>query len=168
MKLIKLYKPLTYFLVLPTAIIALFSFVGFFIAIANPPFLLDVFITACAVVYFISAFIFFWRTLICQKTCKKIIKDLIKINGFIAILFAVKIIVAFVALLVDSNLLKAGIEEAMAQNTASFPPTVTKEMIIKFAMFFMGLITLYATVLLVHIIVSFRLVKEFASSFLAE
>lgn len=168
MKLIKLYKPLTYFLILPSTIIGLFSFFGFFIAIANPPVLLDVFITACAVVYFIGAFIFFWRTIVCQKTCKKIIKDLIKINGYISVLFTTKIILAFIALMIDPTVLKATIDAAMAQNAATFPAAITSEMVIKFAWLFMILLTIYATVLLIHIIITFRLLKEFASSFISE
>ena len=168
MKLIKIYKPLTYFLVLPSAIVGLFSFVGFFVAIANPPFLLDVFITACSVVYFICSFIFLWRIIISQKTCKKIIKDLIKINGYISVLFAVKILFAFVALLINPTILKTNIQDAIAQNAASFPPNISVEMIVKFAWFLLSLITIYAAVLLTHIIISFRLLKEYEKSFQSE
>ena len=168
MKLIKVYKLLTYFLALPTAIVALFTLVGILVGLANPGILLDVFITACSVVYFISSYIFLSKILLAQATCKKIIKDLIKINGFISIFFAVKIMMGFLALLIEPSLLQKLIGDAMAQNTAAFPPDFNKGMFVKLAWFFMSAISVYAIALLVHIIITFKLVKENIASFISE
>ncbi len=168
MKLIKVYKLLTYFLTIPTAIIALFTLVGILVGIANPSILLDVFITACSVIYFISSFIFLNRIILSKKTCKKIIKDLIRINGFISIFFAVKIIMGFLALLVKPSLLQQMVTDAMTQNATAFPPDFNKEMFIKLAWFFMSAISVYAIALLVHIMVTFKLAKENIASFISE
>ena len=165
MKLIKFYKPLTYSLSLPIFLLALCSLIGIFAAFINPAMMIPVFIMVCVVIYYFSSFIFFWRTILSQRTCKKIIKDLMKINGMIAIIFCVVTLLNFSTMLLDNSLLQKTITEAMAQNTSKLPPQFTNDMIVKFVWLFMGLIALFATVLLAHIIIGFRLMKQFASSF---
>jgi hypothetical protein len=168
MKLIKLYKPLTYTLSLPVLILSICCLFGILLAFVNPTMMIPIFILLCVVIYYISSFIFLWRIILSQRTCKKITKDLIKINGMISIVFCVMILLNFSTLLFNPSLIQKGIMEAMAQNTANLPPSFTNDMLIKFVWILMSLFALFALMLLTHIIIGFRLMKQYASSFLEQ
>ena len=168
MNRIKIFKVLTYILSVPTAIMGFFSFFALLLALMNPPMLIPVFVMICVVVYIITSFVFLNKTIISQKQTKKIVKDLYKINGIITAIFSVMCIIDFVSLLVSPSLINEGIAKFFAQKTSEIPPQLTKELMIKFIWFFLIAIGIYASLLLVHLVIGFKLLKEFASSFLQD
>ena len=168
MNIIKVYKPLTYILALPTAIVALFTIFGILLAIMNPVMLLPIFILLCVVTYVICSYIFLFKIIIAQKTSKKILKDLLRINGIIALIFSVMNLINLASIIFNPMIMDKIVADAITQSASSFPAGVTKEMIAKIAWTFIGLIAFYSAVLITHIIIGFGLMKRFASSFLAE
>jgi hypothetical protein len=168
MNRIKIFKALTYTLAVPTGFVALFSLFALLVALMNPAMLIPVFVMICVVVYVIVSFIFLNKTIVNKKTTKKIIKDLFKINGIIASIFAVMCLVDFVSLIFSPSIISEGITKAMAENPSSFPAPITNEMMIKFSWYFLSAIGIYAIMLAIHLIIGFRLIKEYASSFLQE
>ncbi len=165
MNRIKIFKALTYILSVPTAIMGFFSFFALLVAFMNPPMLIPVFVMICVVVYVVTSFVFLNKTIIGQKQTKKIIKDLYKINGIIASIFAIMCIVDFVSLLVNPSLIQEGITKIFTEKSTEMPPQITKELMLKFTWFFLTAIGIYACLLLVHLIIGFRLLKEYANSF---
>jgi hypothetical protein len=168
MNRIKIFKVLTYILSVPTAFMGFFSFFALLVALMNPPMLIPVFVMICVVVYVITSFVFLNKTIIANKPTKKLIKDLYKINGIIASIFAVMCIVDFVSLFVNPSIISIGIANAMEQNPTSFPPQITKEMLMKFSWFLLSFIGIYAILLSIHLVIGFKLLKEYASSFLQD
>ena len=130
MNIIKVYKPLTYILALPAAYIALTIFSLLMQGIFNQLILLLVFILACFVVYTIMSFIFLKNVLINQKQVKKIIKDLMRINGTIAFIFSVIMLLFFAIILTNTSLLSKSVEIFFEENRTQIPPQYTKEMMI--------------------------------------
>ena len=120
MNLTKTYKWLTYFLAIPTSIIALFALIGVLIAFANPQFLIPVFVLVCIVLYIISSYIFLNKVLIKQGNCRKVIKDLIKINAFASLFFSILNIIQFITILSTPSFVDATIAGILEQNQASF------------------------------------------------
>ena len=168
MNRIKIFKVLTYILSVPTAFMGFFSFFALLVALMNPPMLIPVFAMICVVVYIITSFVFLNKTIIGQKQTKKIVKDLFKINGVITAIFSIMCIIDFVSLFVNPSLINEGIAKVFAQKTSEIPPQLTKELMTKFIWFFLTAIGIYACLLLIHLIVGFKLLKEYASSFLQD
>ena len=168
MNRIKIFKTLTYIISVPTAFIAFFSFLALLAALMNPTILIPVFIMICVVVYVATSFVFLNKTIIRQMQTKKIVKDLFKINGIIASIFSVMCIIDFLSFIVKPSLISTGVAEIFAQKSAEIPSQLTKELMIKITWVFLAAIGIYACLLAVHLIIGFRLLKEYASSFLQE
>lgn len=168
MNLIKPYKFLTYLLMIPTFLIGFFALIGVLIAFINPQILIPIFILICVVIYVISSYVFLNKILIKNLKAKKILKDLIKINGLIAIIFCVLNIVQIIMLFFNPVLLEKSINDIMIQNAANLPANFTKELMTKMLWFFISLISLFSAILLVHIVISFKLLKATFNSFIHE
>ncbi len=168
MNITKVYKTLTYILSVPTALIGLLSIFGILIALMNPIMLLPIFLLICVVVYVVVSYIFLSKIIVAQQTRKKIIKDLLKINGVIAFFFGAMNLVNFVSMLLHPSLIEKSIADVFSQSASAFPPGYSKEMFIKLAWTVTGLISIYSALLVAHIVLSFRLIKQYAGSFTAE
>lgn len=167
MNIIKVYKLLTYLLAIPTAFIGLFSLFGLLLALLNPILLLPIFILLCVVIYVICSFTFLFKIINAQKLGKKILKDLLKINGIIALAFSVLNIINLSSIIFNPAMMDKLVADAITQSASSFPAGITKEMIANVAWTFIVFMTIFSTVLITHIIISFNLIKRYASSFLA-
>ncbi len=168
MSRIKIFKALTYILSVPTAFMGFFSFFALLVALTNPPMLIPVFVMICVVVYITTSFVFLNKTIIGQKQTKNMVKDLFKINGIVTAIFSVMCIIDFVSLVINPSLIQEGITKVFAEKSSEMPPQLTKELMIKFIWFFLTVIGIYACLLLVHLIVGFKLLKEYASFFLQD
>lgn len=168
MNIIKVYKPLTYILALPTAYITLSILSTLLQGILNPPILLVIFMLACCVVYAIASFIFLQKVLINNKQVKKTIKDLIKINGTIAFVLSIIILLICTVVLTNLSALTTNLELFFKENQTQLPPQFTNEMMIKSVLIVTSILGVYAIVLIVHIRIGFKLLKQYDSCFLPQ
>lgn len=166
MNQIKVFRILTYVLAVPTAFLAFFTFFGLFVAIANPQMLIPIFILACVVVYIITSIVFLEKTVIKKKPTKKHIKDLLKINGIIAVLFSVMCLIDFVSMLMQPANVATGISKAFAENPNLMPPQITKEIMVKMIWVMFSFISVYSILLLIHYVIGLKLRKQYDSLFL--
>ena len=168
MNLTKIYKWLTYILAIPTAFIAFFSLFGILIAMANPQMLLPVFIMVCIVLYYISSFIFLRKVVIKQLTCKKIIKDLIKINSIASLIFSVLNIVQIFSILFNPSFVEANINTIVQQNQGNINTIFSKHQIATLFYTVSGIVALFSVLLITHILIGFKLIKTYDDSFLKD
>ena len=168
MNLTKIYKWLTYILAIPTAFIAFFSLFGIIIAIANPQMLIPVFIMICIVLYYISSFIFLQKVLVKNIMCKKIIKDLIKINAIATIIFSVLNLIQIFSIYLNPELVETTVNAIYEQNQGNINTIFTKQQINTLFYTISGIVSFFAVLLITHIIIGFKLLKENNDSFLAD
>lgn len=168
MKLVKVYRHLTYILVLPTTIIALFCIVGILAALFNPGFLIPLFMMACLVVYEIASLIFLSKTITAQKATKKIIKDLITINSFFALFFCLLNIVQFTTIVFKPELVNQMLNNLAIESTRIGNATIDKAFMAKMFWIVSSVVSVYAVLMLVHIAISFKLLKEYKSYFITQ
>jgi hypothetical protein len=166
MNQVKVFKVLTYVLAVPTAFVAFFTFFGLLAAFMNPPMLIPIFILACVVVYVISSFIFLQKTIILQTQTKKRIKDLLKINGIITVIFSTICLIDFISMLTQPATIEAGISKAFAENPNVVPPQFTKQMMVKIVWVLLSFTGIYSILLLVHYAIGLKLRKQYDSLFL--
>ncbi len=168
MNLTKIYKWLTYILAIPTAFIAFFSLFGILIAIANPQMLIPVFIMVCIVLYYISSFIFLRKAITKNLTCKKIIKDLIKINSIASLFFSVLNIIQIFSILFNPSFVETTINTIIEQNQGNINTIFNKHQITSLFYTVSGIIALFSILLITHILIGFKLIKTYADSFLTD
>lgn len=166
MNLTKIYKWLTYILAIPTAFIAFFSLIGILVALANPQMLIPVFIMVCIVLYYISSFIFLRKVINKNLTCKKIIKDLIKINSIASLIFSILNIVQVFSILFKPAFVETTINTIIEQNQGNINAIFSKHQISTLFYSVSGIVALFSILLITHILIGFKLIKQHEDSFL--
>ena len=168
MNTIKVYKWITYILLIPTFFIALFSLFGILFAMLNPQILIPVFIMVCIVLYNISSFIFLRKSLINNLICKKIIKDLIKVNAIAAIIFSVLNLFQFIKIIFNKTAIETAVQDIYTQNQGNISSIFSKAQITNLFWVTTIVVAIYSILLLFHIFLSFKLIKSHADSFLKD
>lgn len=132
-------------------------------ALANPKLVFAVFLLACVVIYTYSSWRFLSKGIDAHQYCRPSLRDLIRVNGYGTLAFALLTGIQCAALLLKPALLNELIDQAMSMQHTSvegLEGTLNKAML--FAIKFMlG----YSIMLLVHVFISFRLLREHADAF---
>jgi hypothetical protein len=157
MVLLNLYKVLSFILLPIGCYIALGSISAILFAIGNPALLLFLFVLTCVPIYIFTSFMFVFNGLIKSKPCKSTLKDWIKINGFISILFSAILILVFVVLINHPEVHIQLISQinTMQKSIQSSSPTITANQLLESA--YAGIA--FGIVLLVHIYLSYTFIK---------
>lgn len=163
MKNLGFYRILTYLLFAVGGFMALMLLTMIMAALANPILLLPVFMVACVVLYTYSSWRFLTRGIDAHMYCKPALRDLIKVNGFGTIAFAGLVGVQCLSLIMNPATLNEITEQAMSMQKTSVEGM--EGMMLKFMHFLLRFLLVYSILLLVHIYISFRLVKEHADAF---
>lgn len=161
MKNISIYTFLTYFLFPFVAIIGFTCLFMLIIALSNPAALLPLFVMACIVIYTVSSFIFLQKGIKNAKPCKQSLKDWIKVNAYVAMLLAGLMLIESIGLFANPNLLRTGLEEAMRLQQQSLPPQITFGIMLKAMKIILICMSIFSTVLIIHILLTFKLLKTF-------
>lgn len=161
MKVLPLYNILSYILLPFAALFGLIGLIGLLAALANPTALLGVFVMAATVIYTIASFAFLTKGIRQARPCKASLKDWIKVNAFVSIIFSLLILVESLGVIVKPGLLREGLERTMSMPGFKLPPQVTFEMMLKVMKGFFVFMTFFSTILLIHIAITFRLLKAY-------
>jgi hypothetical protein len=163
MKNFGLYRVLTYILFTIGGFMALMLLTMILAALANPVLLLPVFLVACVVIYTYSSWRFLSKGIDAHQYCRPSLRDLIRVNGYGTLAFALLTGIQCATLLLKPALLNELIDQAMSMQQTSvegLEGTLNKAM--QFAIkFLLG----YSIMLLVHVFISFRLLREHADAF---
>jgi membrane protease YdiL (CAAX protease family) len=163
MKPLTIYRIFSYILIIIALFLGLAVVLALFLALANPALLLNVFVAAAVVMYSISSFLFLINGIDGKKNQKLGIKDFIRVNAFVAIVFAVMNIFQASTVIMNPSVLNEAIAKMPNLTTAN--QTIPIGLILKVMKAIMWFLLLYSIVLLVHIQLSFRYLKQFVHLF---
>ncbi|MBC7589382.1 MAG: hypothetical protein H7178_13610 [Chitinophagaceae bacterium] len=161
MKSFKIYRILSFILLPFGALMALNALSGLFVALTNPLLLIVSFIMACVPLYIFTSSYFFFKGVLQAKPCKASLKEWIKANAVVSIIFgAIMFLCALMILALINN--PAAFIDAMKQMPANqqqgFDKITMPQKIRLFKTFAMVMLPLSA-ILIVHIVITFRMVK---------
>lgn len=160
---IVIYKILSFILLPVAAVMGLICFLSLLTALANPTMLISVFLNACMVIYIIASFIFLTKGIDNNKRCKPVLRDWIRINGIITFVFYLLATVVFIAVKFNQSLLNDGIRQMESQGT--LPPGVSVAELTIYMNAFINIFLILGILLLVHILITFRLLQRFRNLF---
>ncbi len=163
MKTLTIYRIFSYILIIIALFLGLAVVLALFLALANPALLLNVFVAAAVVMYSISSFLFLINGIDGKKNQKPGLKDFIKVNAFVATVFAVMNIFQAATVIMNPSVLNEAIAKMPNLTTAN--QTIPIGLILKVMKAIMWFLLLYSIVLLVHIQLSFHHLKQFAHLF---
>ena len=165
MKQLTVYRIITYLLLPFATVFALVTLVGILVALGNPQALLGVFFMACIVIYTYTSFSFLQK-IGPLKPAKPSLKDWIKVNAYVSIFFSTTLIIQTYYFFRDPNIAKAFIDQFMSvQGSNASVAVLTPEKIRAILNGVFEVFAAYAAVLLVHIFLTFRLLRQYASLF---
>ena len=159
------YRLLTYALLPVAALLGLGALMFLMMALAQPALFLPVFTTAATVIYIVASLIFLQTAIVGNKACKKSLRDWIRVNAFVAIVVAAGSLMQGISLLRDPAVVKAMEEQysAMAAQSGNDAPLPFDMAVLMRAVawFVIG----FAVALITHILLGFRLLKQYAGYF---
>jgi len=164
MKQLLPYRIISFILLPIAAFFGMMVFLLLFIAMANPALLLPLFVFAGVVVYIITSFIFLQKGIDQKKVCKHSLKDLIKVNAIVSIIFGVMALVQSVGILMSPGMQKEVVAQVMLQQQNN-PTVFSEQMALKIVMGMLYFMLFFSVLLLTHIFISFRLLKTHAHLF---
>lgn len=163
MKNLLLYRILTYILLAIGGFVAMMVLGMLLMALANPVLLLAVFLLACVVIYTYGSWRFLNRAIDAHQYCKPSLRDLIKVNAYGTLAFAILSLLQSIAIMVNPQVLNQSMEEAIAMQ-----PNATEgmeEMMLATAKVITRLLLVYSVLLITHIAITFRLLRQHADAF---
>lgn len=163
---LKLYKILSFVLLPIGALFGVFCLFSLLLVMANFSVLLPLFIVAATVIYIFSSFTFLYKAILQNIQCKESLKDLIKVNAYVTILFASMCTLQFFTFKSNPHLLNDLLNQAMEMQKAKQMPTPasTQQM---FGVFngVLYCMLVIAVLLFSHITLTFAMLKRFSERF---
>ncbi|MBX9782085.1 MAG: hypothetical protein K2X48_02220 [Chitinophagaceae bacterium] len=111
MKILTLYRIFSYILLIIGIFIGLGVVISLLVALANPALLLNVFVGAAVVMYSFSSFLFLTRGIDGKQQLKPGMKDFIRVNAFVAIIFGVMNIFQATTVITNPSVLNEAIKQ---------------------------------------------------------
>lgn len=153
------YSIFSYILIVIAALFGIASLSLLLMALADPSLLMNLFVIVGVVIYSITSFIFLQKGINFNAPLKPRLKDLIKVNAYVAIIFVGICIFQFIAIISNPSLLQA--EPSMQV----FGTTLSKTLVLKMAKIRIWFMLIYSLILGLHILQTFRYLKEYAHLF---
>ncbi len=158
-----LYRIFSYILIIIAAFFGIASLFALLMAFVNPALLLSVFVIIAVVIYSIASFVFLQKGINSNQQLQPRLKDWIKANAYVAIVFVGMNIFQSVAVINNPTLL----QEAMKQATGmqAFASPLSETLVLKMIKVIIWFMLIYSVILGVHILQTFRYLKEYAHLF---
>ncbi len=159
MKNLILYRILGFLINFVCIIIAINLVLSIPLLLSQPFFLLFFFILLCVVLYAWFANAFLKKIIILKQTVKKKMKEWLLVNALVSFIFSIIIIIPGIALLFNPESFIKALEVFMKQSGASSMGINNDEMK-KVAMAELWFLVIFCFILSIHIIWTYRLVKQ--------
>jgi hypothetical protein len=160
MKGLIFYRIITFILLPVAVILGVLDLMAFLTALANPILLLPVFILACVVIYTFASFTFFNRVAANSAYYKKSLRDLVRVNGIVSLVFCFYTIFAYLTFAAKPGMINDAINMSLSMQKQPLPANVTKEALGKIMMSLLSLFAAYTVLLGIHIFMSLKLLKH--------
>ena len=158
-----LYRIFSYILIVIAAFFGIASLFALLMALVNPALLLSVFVIIAVVIYSIASFVFLQKGISSNQPLQPRLKDWIKVNAYVAIVFVAMNIFQSVAVISNPSVLQEVMKQASGMQAFASPLSETLVLkIIKATIWFM---LIYSVILGLHILQTFRYLKEYAHLF---
>ncbi len=164
MKGLVVYRILTGILVPIAAMLAFFDVLALTTALANPALLIGCFMLACVVIYTFTSRTFLRKGIEAGAPCKHSLKDWIKVNAYVSLVFSFLTLFQAILILSNNSLLSQAMEQAMSAQMG-MPNELSHEMIIKMMNGILYFMIFLSLILLVHIFIGFKLLKTYSHIF---
>lgn len=165
---LKIYRILT-FILLPFALFLIINIAGsLLISLGNPLMLLSNFILACLPIYIFTSSYFLLFGIFKAKNCKSSLKDWIKINSYISIIFSLLMIIGSAAILLALNnqaMQKELIDKIATQQMSGLPNKMPVAQILQLLKTSVSIMLPFSIILLVHIAFTYRNLKLYKHLF---
>lgn len=161
-----IYKIISYLLIPVAAFLGFATLIALVNALGNAAMLLSVFISGATVLYIFSGFAFLQKGILKQNTCRPGLKDLIKVNAYVAVVFAMMGLIQGIAILLSPGIAKTFVESMMAMQTAEIKANSQGLMKIFYGVMYFMIV--FSGLLLVHLTISFRFLKQYQYLFSQE
>lgn len=161
MKIERVYKILTTIIMPITYLLAFFTLPVIFMSLGNPSSLIGSFIFVCVLIYTFKSVLFFRRNILLETPAKANTKDWIRINGFISGIFIIEILVSTITVFARPTevmqVINKMVDSFAQQSTTKVSGDDIYHMLKGLLIFF----SVYALILLAHIIISFKFLKKY-------
>lgn len=161
----KIYKILSYILLVPAAFLSIMLLFSLVLAIANPAVLLLTFILACVIIYTFVSFNFLQKVIIQQKTVASKLKDWVKVNAYVTLLFALMMIFNTFSALRSPLQLRSVIKEMLEQQKNNPNIAVPENMMYNATIVMFVVFLVYSVLLLTHLFIGFKLLQKHNNQF---
>ncbi|MFY7652939.1 MAG: hypothetical protein ACOVQE_09555 [Chitinophagaceae bacterium] len=161
----KIYTVLSYLLLPFVILFGIADLLMLPMAFVNIKALLPVFLLACLVMYFFFSFYFLQKGIHGKQTLKPSLKDYIKVNAFVTLVFCVFNGIQLIQVLMMPTVKALVIEQALQMSAKGMAP-YSKEFVLKIFNISMVSIAIFFSLMLVHVIVSFRFLKQYRHLFM--
>ncbi|HTF27939.1 MAG TPA: hypothetical protein VK625_03795 [Flavitalea sp.] len=163
MKNLIIYRIITYILLFVAAFLSVGVFTSLLAALSNPVALLPLFLLACIIIYSYSSWRFLVRGIDKNIPCKITLRDLIKVNGYITLGLASLCLFQMIVVLTQPGMINSILEQVKAAQPAG--QQMTEEVLLKWTHFTLRFLMAYSSLLIIHTILTFRLVKRYPEVF---
>lgn len=158
-----IYRIFSYFLLVIAVILGIASLFALLIALLNPALLLSVFVAVAVVIYSVASFLFMLNGIDGKRQQQTKLRDWIKVNAYVSIVFVVMNLVQSIAVLQDPSVFADAVKQISTMQQTKSPLSATLMMNIMKA--FVWFLLFYALILGAHIALTFRYLKEYAYLF---
>jgi|GEM_PF-217292 len=156
------YRILSFILLPIAALMGIVTLIALLAALVNPPLLLGVFLLSSVVIYVISSFIFLQKGIDNKQMCRHSLRDWIRVNAFVTIVFCALAFLNTATLLTNPKLFMEAVTQGLARQNQALLPEATLIKVMKGVLYFL---LAFAGILLVHIVLTFRILKTYRHMF---
>ncbi len=165
MKSLTPYRILTFILV-PVAV--LFAFMDLFLllsALGNPAMLLFVFMFGCFVIYTFSSLKFLSKGIDPGRPVKLSLRDWIRVNAFVSTFIGTMFLLNALTIFFSSDISLRQMLSQFIENQPNAPANLSPELFLTLMKFFAWFIFIVSVILLIHIRMTFKLLKQYKHLF---
>lgn len=157
------YRVLTLILLPVGVLFGLFALMMLMVALSNPPMLLPVFAVACVSIYIFTSFKFLNKGVLQGRQCKASLRDWIKVNAIVSVIFSAMLLINVSAMISNPELLNQALDQSIAMQGGT--AAISKADLLTAGRWMMYFLAALGILLLVHIFISFRLLKQYRERF---
>jgi hypothetical protein len=158
-----LYRILSYVLLVVAAIFGIAALFALLIALSNPALLLSVFVIVAVVIYSIASFLFLINGINGNRQLQPKLRDWIKVNAYVALVFVMMNIFQSVAVLQNPSVLSEAVKQVSDMQQSKSP--LSADFMLRIMKAVVWVLLFYAIILGIHISFTFRYLKQYAHLF---
>lgn len=165
MKQLTIFRILTFILLPLAAIFGVIDLVMLAIALSNPSMLFPVFTMASFVIYTFVSLRFLTKGIDIEKPCSPSLRDWIRVNAFVSALMGTMLLMNTITIFFMSDAMLRQTLEQILEKQVNVSPLINLALFVKMMKMAAWCMLFISLILLSHIFINFRLMKQFKHLF---